>query len=113
MKSAIKIIKEIGIIVGFLVGIIALGAFAFWSKFPIAVEIPQPEVYVMIDKGDYAVATGGIEDAQNETVIYQSTPIDLEKYDEELRYTTGRTEPLGSAGTAIVDIPTDIIQKSE
>lgn len=113
MKKALKVIKEIGIVVGFLIGIIALGGFAFWNKFPVAVEIPEPEVYVKINKGDYSVATGGIENAQNATVIYQSTSVDLERYDDELRYSTGRTEPLGKPEPAIADIPTDIIQKAE
>lgn len=112
MKKALKVLKEIGIAIALLLLFGGVAAFAFWTKFPIAVEIPEPEVYVTINKADFSVATGGIENAQNETVIYQSTTIDLEKYDEELRYTTGRTEPLGVAGSAIADIPTDIIQKN-
>ena len=115
MKKTLKILKTVGICIVIIIGIIALAGFAFWNKFPIAVEIPEPAVYVTVNKGDFAVATGGIENAQNETVIYQSTTIDLEKYDDELRYTTGRTEPLGKAepNTATADIPTDIIQKAE
>ena len=109
MKKTLKILREIGIALVLLVGIIAAMAFLFVDKIPIAVEIPEAGVYVKVDRNDFAVATNGIEDAQNETVVYQSTTTDLEIYSDELRYTSGKTEPLTNPEPGVSDIPTDII----
>ena len=110
MEKAKKVFKEIGIALILLVGLAIAALFLFVDKIPIAVEIPQPEVYVQVDRSDYTVATNGIEDAQNATVVYESTTKDLEQYTDELRYTTGKTEPLTNPDPGISDIPTDIIQ---
>ena len=111
MEKAKKIFKEIGIAVIILAGIAVAAMVLFVDKIPIAVEIPKPATYVLVDRSDFIVATNGIEDAQNETVVYQSTTADLELYTDELRYTTGKTEPLTNPDPGISDIPTDIIQR--
>ena len=110
MEKAKKVFKEIGIALILLAGIAIVALFLFVDKIPIAVEIPEPEVYVQVDRGDFTVATNGIEDAQNETVVYQSTSADLDLYTDELRYTTGKTEPLTNPDPGISDIPTDVIR---
>ena len=109
MERVKKIFKEIGLGLVVLAGIAIAVMFLFIDKIPIAVEIPEPKVYVTVDRSDFIVATNGIEDAQNETVIYQSTNADLELYTDELRYSTGKTEPLTNPNPGISDIPTDII----
>lgn len=110
MSKALKVLKEIGLVLILIAGI-AIGAlFLFVDKIPIAVDIPEPEVYVLVNRGEFSVATNGIEDAQNETVIYQSTSADLDLYTDELRYTTGKTEPLTNPDPGIPDIPTDVIR---
>ena len=110
MDKTKMIFKEIGIALVVIVAIVVLALILFVEKIPIAVNIPEPEVYKEVDRSDYAVATNGIEDAQNETVIYQSTTADLELYTDELRYTTGKTEPLTSLDSEVSDIPTDVIE---
>lgn len=110
MEKAKKVFKEIGIALVILAGIAVAGLFLFVDRIPIAVEIPEPEEYILVDRSDFIVATNGIEDAQNETVVYQSTSADLELYTEELRYTTGKTEPLTNPTPGISDIPTDVIR---
>ena len=110
MEKTKKIFKEIGIALVLIVAIVILALILFVEKIPIAVNIPEPEVYAEVDRSDYAVATNGIEDAQNETVVYQSTTADLELYTDELRYTTGKTEPLTNLNSGVSDIPTDVIK---
>jgi len=112
MSKSVKVLKEIGIALLILTGIIICMVYLFVTKIPIAVEVPEADIYVSVDRNDYAVATNGIEDAQNETVIYQSTNAELEQYTEDLRYTTGKTEPLTNPTPGVSDIPTDIIQKN-
>ena len=110
MKKGMKVLKELAIALGLLVAVIAVAAVVFIDKIPIAIEIPEPEVYVAIDKNDFIVATDGIENAQSATVIYQSTDIELENYGSELRYLSGRTEPLTNSSLITSDIPTDLIR---
>lgn len=111
MDKAKIVFKEIGIALVLLVGIILAGFVLFIEKIPIAVEIPEPESYVAVDKNNYTVDINGIENAQSETVVYQSTTADLELYSDELRYITGKTEPLTGGNSGISDIPTDTISK--
>lgn len=109
MKKGLKILKEVAIALGLIVAVIAVAAVVFIDKIPIAIEIPEAEVYASIDKSEFIVSTDGIENAQSATVIYQSTSIELENYGSDLRYISGRTEPLTSSEPSKSDIPTDII----
>ena len=110
MKKAIKVLRELGIALLVLAAAGVAMIFLFVNKMPIAIEIPEAEVYVKVDRNDFAVATNGIEDAQNETVVYESTTIDLETYTDELRYITGKTEPLTITYTETSDLPTEVIE---
>lgn len=112
MGKAKKILKDVGLFLLIAAICAVAGVFLFVEKIPVAVEIPDAKTYAKIDKSDYIVETNGIEDAQNETVVYQSTSADLELYTEELRYTTGKTEPLTNPDPGVSDIPTDVIGKS-
>ena len=109
MEKAKKVFKEIGFALAFLALLAIAGLFLFVDKIPIAVDIPEPAVYAMVDRSDFIVATNGIEDAQNETVVFQSTSADLDLYTDELRYITGKTEPLTNPNPGVPDIPTDVI----
>lgn len=110
MKKALKVLKEIGIGVGLFAGV-SLGLVIFLrAKVPIDVAIPQANSCNKIDKDDFLVANDGIENAQSETVIYQSTTGDLEIYGSELRYISGTTEPFTTNQPGTSDIPTDVIR---
>lgn len=113
MEKAIKVFREIGIAILILACIAVAALVLFVDKIPIAVEIPKPELYILVDRSDFIVETNGIEDAQNETVIYESTTEDLDLYTDELRYSTGKTEPLANGNSGVSDIPTDIIQPQQ
>lgn len=109
MNKGLKVLKEVGIALIILLAIAATMAFLFIDKIPIAVEIPEADAYISVNRADFIVATNGIEDAQNETVVYQSTTQDLEIYSDEYRYTSGKVEPLTNPTPGKSDIPTDII----
>ena len=109
MKKGLKVLKEIGIALLLIVGVVIVAAIVFIDKIPIAIEIPEPEVYVTVDRDEFLVANDGIENAQSATVIYESTSTDLENYGSDLRYISGRTEPLTNSDSSTADIPTDII----
>lgn len=109
MKKGLKVLKEIGIALLLIIGVLVVAVIVFMDKIPIAVEVPEPEVYVTVDRDEFLVANDGIENAQSATVIYQSTDVELENYGSELRYISGRTEPLTNSEPSTSDIPTDII----
>lgn len=111
MKKGIKVLKELAIALGLIFAVAAVAVVVFIDKIPIAVEIPEPEVYASIDKNDFIVSTDGIENAVADTVVYQSTPLELANYGSELRYISGRAEPLTSGDYIAADIPKDIIGK--
>jgi hypothetical protein len=112
MKKFLKILKEVGIALAAFLCVIGALAYLFIIKIPIADEIPQVAHMNLPPETDFAVATGGIENAQNETVVYQSTTTDLENYGSELRYISGKTEPLSNSSTSTSDIPTDVINRN-
>ncbi len=113
MNKAVKVLKEIGIALLLLLGVILIVGIVFIDKIPIAVKVPEPEVYVLVDRDEYLVAYDGIENAQSATVIYESTSSDLTSYGDDIRYISGRTEPLSSSTPGTSDIPTDVISKEE
>ena len=112
MKKFLKVLKEVGIALAAFLCVIGARAYLFIKKIPIADEIPQAAHMNLPPETDFAVATGGIENAQNETVVYQSTTTDLENYGSELRYISGKTEPLSNSSTGTSDIPTDVINRN-
>lgn len=112
MKKGLKILKEVGIALLLIVGVIIVAAIVFIDKIPIAIEIPEAESYVTVDRDEFLVANDGIENAQSATVIYESTSTDLENYGTDLRYISGRIEPLTNGEPGASDIPTDIINKT-
>ena len=111
MKKSLKILKEIGIGIALILVVGVAAVIVFKERIPIAVDIPEPEVYVAVDKNEYLVATDGIENAQSATVIYQSTNIDLENYGSELRYISGATEPFEIPEPNDSDIPAGMYDK--
>ncbi len=110
MKQALKIIVTILIGIVLVIGASVVIAYVFKDKVPIGVEIPEAEKYTDINRPDYVVSSGGIFNAENERVIYESTNSELEYYGQELRYISGRTEPLTNPKDPLPrDIPSDYI----
>ena len=111
--------KLIGIFGSILITILIIGGagvaltVVFKDRVPILEEVPEPKVYEALNRKEYVVATNGIEDARNATVVYESTDWELEKYGQELRYISGKIEPLTSTGDPAItsDIPTDVFPK--
>ena len=113
MKQALRII--ISILIGIVVVIAAavIIAFVFKEKVPIGVDVPKAEKYEDVNRADFVVATNGIEDeGKNDIVIYESTNSELEHYGQELRYISGRIEPLTGQEEMKPDIPTDYIPRA-
>lgn len=111
MKKWQRVLKEIGLdlLLLVIVVLVTAGIFANKNLKTFTLNIPEPEVYASIDKDDYLVANDGIENAQAETVVYQSTTNDLEMYGSDYRYSTGTTEPFTNSNATTPDIPTDVI----
>ncbi len=114
MKNVLKILLGIVAVVALLAAASIALVFVFKDKIPIGVEVPKPEVYEAINRSQYIVATNGIEDARNATVVFESTGGELEQYGHELRYISGKIEPLVSVQdpTLTRDIPTDLSEGS-
>ena len=110
MKKFVKIFLGFLVIVAILAVASVILVIVFKDKIPIGVEVPKPEVYEAINRSQYIVATNGIEDARNATVVYESNGSELEQYGSELRYISGKIEPLVSVqdSTLTRDIPSDI-----
>ena len=110
MGRVLKIILGILAVIAILAAACVVLVIVFKDKIPIGVEVPEAEVYEAINRSQYIVATNGIEDARNATVVYESTGGELEQYGNELRYISGKIEPLVSVQdpTLTRDIPTDL-----
>ena len=115
MKNFLGILGSILITVLIIAGVGITLTVVFRDRVPILEEVPEPKVYAGINRREYVVATRGIENAENPTVIYESTGWELERYGQELRYISGKIEPLTSLYDPAIspDIPTDVFPKSE
>ena len=110
--------RVLKVFLGILVGVIlvcaasVVVAFVFKDRVPILAEIPAPEKYEKITPNQFNVVTSNIENSKNATITYQSTKSELEHYGQEIRYISGRIEPLTNQESMRGDIPTDTFPKA-
>ena len=114
MKKLLGMLGSIFISILIIVGAGITLTVIFKDRVPILEEVPEPKEYKALNRREYVVATNGIENAQSATVVYESTNWELEQYGQDLRYISGKIEPLTTLNDPALsaDIPTDIFPAS-
>lgn len=107
MQIFLRILKELGIAIIFILLILAILAFAFRDKVPYGTEVPKSVEYVNIDKKDYDVR-GDVENKENPTQTYQTSIEQLEEYLTEKIVSPGRFAPFDPIAS-VPDVPSEIV----
>ena len=106
MPIFLRILKELGIAMLFLLLILGVIAFVFYDKVPLGKVIPESVKYTKIDQAQYSVNGEGVEDKAAATQTYETSPSQLEEYLTEKIVNPGRFEPF-SPVTSEPDIPSE------
>lgn len=110
MQVFMKIMKELGIAVLFLLLILCVLAFTFYDKVPFGKEIPEAVKYTKIEKSSYDVR-GDLEDRAGDTQTFQTSASQLEQYLTDKYVSPGRFEPFNTI-TSVSDIPNETVSIS-
>lgn len=110
MQIFMRILKELGIALLFLLLILAVLAFAFYDKVPFGKQIPESIKYTNINKDDYK-PKGDVEDKANATQTYETSTSQLESYLTEKIVSPGRFDPFNPINS-VSDVPTEKINGS-
>ena len=108
MQIFLRILKELGIAIVFVLIILAVLAVAFYDKVPYGTEVPESIKYTNIERDEYNVR-GDVEDKFNPTLTYQTSNKQLEEYLTEKMVSPGRFAPFDPV-TSVPDVPTDRVQ---
>ena len=106
MPIFLKVLKELGIALLFLLLILGVIAFVFYVKVPLGKVIPESVEYTKIDQSQFAVSGEGIEDKKAATQTFETSASQLEEYLTEKIVNPGRFEPF-SPVTSEPDIPSE------
>lgn len=106
MPIFLRILKELGIALLFLLLILGVIAFVFYDKVPLGKVIPDSVKYTKIDQTQFKVTGEGIEDKKAATQTYETSASHLEEYLTEKIVNPGRFEPF-SPITSEPDIPSE------
>lgn len=106
MQVFLRILKELGIAIIFILLIVAILAFAFRDKVPFGTEVPEAVSYTAINQKDYVVADSAVEEAKSPDQIYKTSVKQLEEYITEKIVSPGRIAPFGSIDGA-KDVPSE------
>lgn len=107
MQIFMRILKELGIALLFLLLILGVLAFAFYDKVPFGTKVPEPIDYANINKEDYSVR-GNLEDQANATQTYETSSSQLESYLTEKIVSPGRFDPFNQI-QSVSDIPSETV----
>ena len=107
MQIFMRILKELGIALLFLLLILGVLAFAFYDKVPFGTKVPEPIDYANINRDDYNVR-GNVEDQANATQTYETSTSQLEEYLTEKIVSPGRFDPFNPI-ESVSDVPTEIV----
>lgn len=110
MKNFLSVLKEVGIVLLIIVIVVGGVLFVFKDKVPLDVDVPLVAKYETIDKSKYPVV-GDIQDAQNETEIYEASMNELDQSQTEVRYVPGSINPF-VGDTSTTDLPFDVISQN-
>ncbi len=106
-KKALLILKEVAIILLVIVVVGGAGFFIFKDYVPYKMEVPPAEKYVNLTRENYKVV-GSIQDAQDATETFSTSPSELEIYQTEIRYIPGTVNPFkGENGDN--DLPSETV----
>lgn len=106
MQVFLRILKELGIAIIFILLIVAILAFAFRDKVPFGTEVPEAVSYSAISKKDFIVADSAVENAKSPDQIYKASVKQLEEYITEKIVSPGRIAPFGST-SGEADLPSE------
>lgn len=109
MQIFLRILKELGIAIIFILLIVAILAFAFRDKVPFGTEVPEAVKYTAIDREAYTAVSTGIEEQKNPDQIYQTSAKQLEQYLTEKIVSPGRIEPFDTI-ESVSDIPEELVK---
>ena len=107
MQIFMRILKELGIALLFLLLILGVLAFAFYDKVPFGTKVPEPIDYANINRDDYNVR-GNVENQANATQTYETSTSQLEEYLTEKIVSPGRFDPFNPI-ESVSDVPTEIV----
>ena len=107
MRLFMKIMKELGIALLFVLVILGVLAVAFHNRVPYGKEVPESINYVNIEKSNFDVR-GDVEDKANATLTYQTSAKQLESYLTEKIVSPGRFAPF-DATNSVSDVPSEVV----
>lgn len=107
MQIFLRILKETGIAIVFLIIITAVVWLLFQKHVPFLGEkIPDPIEYAEINKADFDIE-GGIESETNPTLIYEATTANLQQYQDDRLVSTGTINPFTMSNSTGSDVPSE------
>lgn len=102
------IIKEILFSIVFIMFALVINFLLFYKLLSNDIRIANAGMYEQIERKNYTVVNGNIQDMQNPTETYEATPNELETYQSEYRYEVGTINPFVSSD-AVNDLPQEVI----
>lgn len=112
MKGNVSlIIKEVLACTVLVVFALAINFILFGKLLSNDVRFANAGTYEQIERKNYTVVNGNIQDMQNPTETYEATPNELETYQSEYRYEIGTINPFVSADT-VNDLPEELVGQS-
>ncbi|MBO5179646.1 MAG: hypothetical protein J6B87_04805 [Clostridia bacterium] len=111
MQIFMRILKELGIALLFLLLILGILAFAFYDKVPYGTKVPDPIDYASINKDEYNIR-GDLEDQANATQTYETSTSQLEEYLTEKIVSPGRFDPFNPINS-VSDVPSEKVSGTQ
>lgn len=108
MQIFLRILKELGIALIFILLIVAILAFAFRDKVPFGTDVPEAVNYTVVNREDFKVGDTGVEDKKNPDQVYQTSAKQLEEYITEKIVSPGRIAPFDSI-ESVPDVPSETV----
>lgn len=105
------IVKETLVCIVLAVFAVGLNFLLFGKMFMEEVNVASAGTYSQIEKTNYVVVNGNIQDAQNPTETYEASPTELETYQSEYRYEVGTINPFISEDS-VNDLPSELVGQS-
>lgn len=107
MQIFLRILKETGIAIVFLIIITAVVWLLFKGHVPFLGEkVPDPVDYAEINKADFDIE-GDIESETNPTLIYEATTANLQQYQDDRLVSTGTINPFTMSDSTGSDVPSE------
>lgn len=109
--NASLIIKEVLTCIVLIAFALCINFLLFSRLFSNKIKVATAGTYNQIERKDYTVVNGNIQDIQNPTETYEATSNELETYQTEYRYEIGTINPFVSSD-ATNDLPQELVGQS-